>query len=284
MTNRPLLRAGAALATLLLVTWLAACGPGGPSGGSDTFVPELPPVVEPAPHKPVPADTGLPGQWEPTTGLEPTGRLFVVETGEDVSASRGIVIVPGSWGVQEETRDIARQLSTNGVTVAIPDLYEGVVPQSGVAVPELHAGIDQQRAYAIIGAAVARVSASGVEVYLLGSGAGGSLAYEYAAQAGRSFGGVLLDAPSNLPDIVEAWGAPQAPVTLLFGSADGTFLPPARGQIESILDEAGVDARLVEIPGAGTELLEARNFGFSRAGRKLALEEIVAILMQDRAR
>lgn len=284
MTNRPLPRAGQALATLLLVTLLAACGPGGPSDGPDAFVPELPPVVEPPPGEPVAADTGLPGQWEPTTGLEPTGRVFVVEPGEGASPARGLVIVPGSWGVQEETRDVARQLATHGMTVAIPDLYEGVVPQSGVAVPELQAGIDQQRAYAMIGAAVERISAPDTQIFLLGSGAGGSLAYEYAAQADHAFAGVILDAPSNLPDVVETRGAPQAKVTVLFGSADGTFQPPARGQLESVLEGAGVDARLVEIPGAGTELLEARNFGFSRSAMRLTLEKIGEIVMQGGAR
>jgi dienelactone hydrolase len=267
----------------LLLALVAGCESG--SDSQDSYVPELPPVVEPPPEQPVPADTGLPGSWEPTSGLEPTGRLFVVEGDGDEGSSPedGLVIVPGRWGVQKELRDLARQLATKNLVVAIPDLYDGVVPQMAVAVSEIQKGLDRERARALVQAAMERcASTEGVadspDVFVMGVGAGGALAFQHALRTPSPLAGVVLDSPTALPEPGDDPPTIDAPVMILYGTQDASFDADRMARLKGRLKEYGIDARLEGISGAGSELFDSKSMGYSRAAMKSAMERLLELI------
>jgi dienelactone hydrolase len=272
---------GSVLALVLLLTVLAGCGAQDES--PESFVPELPPVVEPPPEEPTPADTGLPGRWEPTSGLEPTGRLFVVSGGGKAPPEAGLVIVPGRWGVQKGLRDLARQLATENLIVAVPDLYDGIVPEMAVAVSEIQKGLDRERARSLIQSALDRCAAEeGLSdpprLFLMGTGAGGALAFLHALNTPSPLAGVVLDAPTPLPEPGEDPESLEAPVLIVHGSQDASFDRDRMGRLEARLEAYSTEARLAPIPGAGSELFDTRAIGHSRAAMKAAMDELLELI------
>jgi dienelactone hydrolase len=269
----------AVLALLLLVLcWAGGCGPGG--GQEEEFVPELPRVVEPVPEEPVPADSGLPGSWVPVTELDPAGRMFVVSGGQDAPPESGLVLVPGRWGVQRELRDLARQLATENLLVAVPDLYDGVVPQMAVSVPELQAGVSRERALKQIGAALEHCATDPdlpeqAPLILFATGGGAPLAFEHALEPRLPLSGLVLDTPTPLPAVDDPVNPMGIPVLVLYGTVDAAFDEDRIARLEAKLERAGAQAELKAISGAGSELFDERAMGFSSAAMKVALEELL---------
>lgn len=260
---------------------LFGCGSG--DAEREAYVPELPSVVEAPPEKPTPADTGLPGSWEPASGLEPTGRMFVVEGGGDEPARAGLVLIPGQWGVQKELRDLARQLATKNLVVAIPDLYDGVVPQTAVAVPELQKGVSVDRAQALIDAALRRCReepavAEDRGVFLLGIGAGGPLAFLAGLDPSEPIAGVILDAPTPLPSPDASAGPFDPRLLLMYGESDMSFDRERMVALRGKLEGHEADAEIVAVRGAGSELFDPRAMGHSSAAMKRALERMLQFI------
>jgi dienelactone hydrolase len=278
------LRPPRAAVLFLVVGPLAVCiGCGSGQEANEGFVPELPPVVEPPPSEPTPADTGLPGSWVPVTELDPVGRMFVVSGGPDAPPTAGLVLVPGRWGVQRELRDLARQLATENLIVAVPDLYDGVVPRMAVSIPELQAGVDEDRALAQIDAALEHCAGADaleepLELFLFGTGGGAPLAFLHALDTDRALAGIVMDSPAPLPTVPEGLGPLEIPVLVLYGTADASFDPDRLAELEATLDRAGTSAELKGISGAGSELFDERAMGFSSSAMKAALNEMLAFI------
>lgn len=269
----------AALMLLALLALSPGCG-GGSGEDQLSFGKPLPSVIEPVPAQPAVADEGKPGTWEAIPGVEPPARMLLVSpTGETGSA--GVVLVPSKWGLNPETRDFARRLAAAGLAIAAPDIYEGVVPQYRLGLEDLQQGVSLPRAEELIGGALARLKSSprmeGRPLAAVGTGVGGFWAYAFAKDHPEQLDGVVMDS-TTLDWDPEALRGVTGKVLLLAGSANSAFSPEILDQIREEFEQAGVDAEVRPIAGAGTDLFNPRATGYSELLAATALEETLDFL------
>lgn len=221
-----------------------------------------PPIVAPPPPAAVVADEGFPGRWDRLDGLDPGVRAFVVGPGGGAS-SVGVVLVPSTWGVTREVRDLARALAARGFAVAVPDVLEGVEATSRLGMRELAAGIDPARAQEVILAALTRLQRDlpGQPVALLALGPGSAWAVGLGERA-RPFAGLAFDTATLGDEEVAALAAIGRPVLALFGDDSSTYPVNRRIALDDAAREAGLALQLYPVPGAGTELFDARSSAF----------------------
>lgn len=276
-------RSSALLLGLLMFLVMLPLTPGcGGQGGEDqlSFGKPLPPVIEPVPEQPVPADEGEPGVWESIPGVEPPARLFFVAP-EGETGIGGVVLVPSKWGLSPEARDFARRLAAAGFVVAAPDIYEGLVPQYRLGLEDLQLGVSLPRAEELIGGALERLKSTprlkGRAMAAVGTGVGGSWAFAFAKDHPGELDGVALDS-TILDRHPESLRGVEGEVLLLVGSANMAFPPDDLDQIREAFAQVGVDAEVRIIAGAGTDLFNPRAIGYSEQLAETALRELIDFL------
>ncbi|RMG48955.1 MAG: hypothetical protein D6718_00785 [Acidobacteria bacterium] len=271
-------RAVAAAGALLVA---ASCSPGPPADPVAARLEEadriIASVVEPVPGAPSTADEGRPGRYEPVPGIEPPVRQFVVGD-EEGPARPGIVLVHTRWGLDAGMRDLARRFAERGFAVAVPDLFEGVVATSRISSEELVAGVGEERAIAILRAAVealgAREGVDAERIGLLGISVGGIWGLRFA----ETHGGVAAIACDTtlLPDDPEAFPRIGVPLLLAVCDQRAAFDGAARDRIRRAAEQAGVPFEMAVIQGCGTDLFDSRAIGFNAVSEQEAFERVAA--------
>jgi dienelactone hydrolase len=253
---------------------LVACGD---KGDPTPIVTPLPEILAAVPSAPTPADAGQPGSYEALRGIDPPARVFVVEP---TGAARGsVIVVHGAWGLEAETRLLARELAGFGYWVVAPDFYDGFEPTSRVVTNEMIAGQRADRNRAILSASRARLE----------SALGASLAPP--AVIGLARGGEwALDWLQTQPDIrlavldstvlrVEAFTlAPALKLVVMCGSENMSLAATRRAEQLGAARQSGIQLEFDVIEGPGNDLFDHRAQGFMLTGRAEALRRLQAWL------
>jgi carboxymethylenebutenolidase len=271
MLDRSTLTLALCLAAAALA--FTACGDTRPTQQPDF---EAPPIVEPVPEEPRPADEGEAGTFE-AADVEPPARQLVVPAIGEGEATAGIVLVHSVWGVDESFRDLARELARHGFVVVAPDLYEGVVSTTRLSHEDLVQGIARERAVDLIRAAVARLDeAPGrpeLPEIIVSLRAGAPFA-ALAASESEDVDGLVIDT-GVLPEPAIPDRELGFPTLLLAGERNRSFTPRVRERLQQSFKEAGNTLVLELLPGAGTDLFDDRAMGFSAVARDAAMERLV---------
>jgi carboxymethylenebutenolidase len=157
-------------------------------------------------------------------------------------AKWGILLLHGQWGLNDDVRDWADQLSDLGYRVAVVDLFDGAVAQTPEEAQTLIAQLDQKAANAKYHAALKLLAAPGRKLATVGWGFGGSQALHAGAAAPVVAATVLYDAPPVL---------------------DVDVLKGLRGPVLGVFNRNGVD-----VP---REQLQAFASSMKRANKTLSL-------------
>ena len=255
------LTAGAALVLIAAGTALlvAGCRKAERTGPP---VKPYPPIVAPLPPVATVADEGFPGKWEALEGIEPGIRAFVVGPAAGDPAG-GVVVVPSVWGISREVRDLARALAARGFAVVMPDPLEGVEATSRLGMKELAAGIVPARVQEAILAALARLQRDlpGKPVALLALGQASPWVIGLGERA-RPFSALAFDTAALGESEVAQLAAAGRPVLALFGDNSSTYAMDRRLALDEAARNAGLALQLYPVPGAGTELFDARASAF----------------------
>jgi carboxymethylenebutenolidase len=238
----------------------------------------LPSVLAQIPEQPVTADEGKPGQIQKLAAVQPATRVFVVEPAGEAPAP-GVLLVHGVWGLDSETRNVARDLAAQGFLVVAPDLYDGLEPTSGLVTKEMLKAVTPTRNRATLDAALDLLMKTprlqGHKHMLVGLGVGGQWAMPWL-DSDRGFAAVAFDS-SALMSTPPGPGY-KGPMLLLCGAESMSFAAAARDSITKTYSDAGVQIRVHSIAGAGTDLFDAQAKGFSASARVDAMNTLVEFL------
>lgn len=237
-----------------------------------------PSVVAEVPRTPVVADAGSPGTWEALEGIEPGVRAFVVGPADAAPAS-GVVLVSSSWGISRETRDLARSLAARGFAVVIPDVLEGIEATSRLGMKELTAGVSLPRAQAVILAGLARLQRDlpGKPIALVTLGGADRWVISLAEKA-QPFAALAFDSAALGDKEIASLAAAGRPVLALFGDESSAYPLERRIALDETARRAGLALQLYPVPGAGTELFDAKANSFSAVAYDEALARLEAFL------
>lgn len=257
--------------------WLALACPG-PNRAPLEPTLTLPPVLAPIPDQPVTADEGKQGRVQKLVTAQSATRVFVVEPAGDAPAP-AVLLVHGIWGLDSETRSVARDLAAEGYVVVAPDLHDGLEPTSGLVTKELLKAADPARHRATLDAALDLLAKTprvrGQKRMLVGLGVGGQWAMPWL-NADRGFAAVALDSSALMS--TPAPSGYKGPMLLLCGAASMSFSPAVRDSIAKTYSDAGVQIRIQPIEAAGTDLFDAQAKGFSAFARVSAMKQLVEFL------
>lgn len=124
-----------------------------------------------------------------------TGEAFQAYMAGPRGAKWGILLLHGDWGLNDDVRDWADQLSDLGYRVAVVDVFDGSVAQTAEEAAPLAARFDQKAANAKYRAGLDLLSAPGRKLATVGWGFGGSQALHAAASMPVVAATVVFDAP-----------------------------------------------------------------------------------------
>jgi dienelactone hydrolase len=252
---------GAALILIALGTALLTAGCR-KSERSGPPVKPYPSIVAPLPPAPVVADEGFPGTWEALAGIEPGVRAFVVGPG-DGGPVGGVVIVPSSWGIGREVRNLGRSIAARGFAVVVPDVLEGVEATSRLGMRELAAGISPARAQEVILAGLARLQGDLADQPVAVVALGASSAWVIGLrERARPFSAIAFDTATLAEKDISALAAAGRPVLALFGDDSSAYPLERRITLDDAARRTGLALQLYPVPGAGTELFDVRASSF----------------------
>lgn len=123
------------------------------------------------------------------------GEAFQVYIAGPRGAKWGILLLHAQWGLNDDVRDWADQLSDLGYRVAVVDVFDGAVAQTADEAEALAAALDQKVANAKYRAGLELLSAPGRKLATVGWGFGGSQALYAGTAAPIVAATVIYDAP-----------------------------------------------------------------------------------------
>lgn len=123
-----------------------------------------------------------------------TGEAFQAYISGPRGAKWGILLLHGDWGLNDDVRDWADQLSDLGYRVAVVDVFDGAVAQTAEEAATLATQFDQKAANAKYRAGLDLLSAPGRRLATVGWGFGGSQALHAGASAPIVAATVVYDA------------------------------------------------------------------------------------------
>lgn len=162
----------------------------------------------------------------------------------------GVVMIHEWWGLNDQIKDMARELARQGYRVLAVDLYGGEVAETPERARELRTGINQQAATDNLQAAAAYLRVQGAQrVASLGWCFGGGQSLELA----------LSEEPLNATVIYYGQPVTDAnrlasirwPVLGIFGAEDTSIPVENVRAFEQALNEAGIENSIHIYPGVG---------------------------------
>jgi dienelactone hydrolase len=196
-----------------------------------------------------------------------------------MAPAAGVVLVPNTWGIGREVRDLARALAARGFAVVVPDVLEGVEATTRLGMRELSAAIVPARVHDAILASLKRLQSDlgGTPVALVALGSGSAWAIELGERA-RPFAAIAFDTAALSPTGVEALAAIGRPVLALFGDNSSAYPVDRRIALDEQAQRLGLALELYPVPGAGSELFDARASSFYPPAYDEALARLEAFL------
>lgn len=148
-----------------------------------------------------------------------TGEAFQAYMSGPRGAKWGILLLHGDWGLNDDVRDWADQLSDLGYRVAVVDVFDGTVAQTAEEAAALAAQFDQRAANDKYRAGLDLLSAPGRKLATVGWGFGGSQALHAGASAPVVAATIVYDAPPVMD--ADVLGKLRGPVLGVFSRNDG---------------------------------------------------------------
>ena len=162
-----------------------------------------------------------------------------------------VIVIQEWWGLNDNTKDIARRFAAEGFVALAPDLYHGQVVSEPNEARKLVMALDMDAAVGEIQAAIdfllQQQSVAGSKVGLTGFCMGGRLVLMTALVDDRLgaavpwYGGPLS---------AEQAGQVKAPILGLYGEQDGGIPAASVRAMQQGLDAAGIANEMVIYPGA----------------------------------
>jgi carboxymethylenebutenolidase len=166
-----------------------------------------------------------------------------------------IIVVHGDHGLNNWTKDQARNLAARGYVVLAVDLYRGEIAQNDEAAHELMRALPDDRALRDLEAAftylVARLDIRKTKIGVIGWNMGGWYALQLAIHEPSLAACAVNDSalPTDTADISRI----RAPVLGNFGADDRGIPPEVLREFEIAMKSAGDSADLKAYPGASDD-------------------------------
>jgi carboxymethylenebutenolidase len=198
-------------------------------------------------------------------------------------AAPGIVVIQEWWGLNAQIRDVARRLAREGYVAIVPDLFHGKVATDPEQAHVLTRGLEEDRAYADLEAAVAWLRASpqvadrkiGVIGFCLGGGYAQGLALR-----DRSLAAAVMFYGSPVTD-AKALGALRCPLQAHFGEQDDGIPLEKVEALRAGLEKAGKEGEVFLYAGAGHAFMNDARPSYHRDAARQAWARTLAFLQKQ---
>lgn len=317
--NNPLLLLGAGAVLALIVAGVVlfglppamekTAGPDGSLGGNETEKPapqeELPPVEVPPAETPVlntpepPASSGEESQGTAETvstespypefdhSLVESGPVRYYGTREGFLAQPkkagtypGVVMIHGWWGLNDNIKEMAERLASEGYAVLAVDLFKGKVADTPTEALSLVNGLDEGEALQNMKAAITHLRATGVTQFAsLGWGFGGGQSMQLTL-SGTHLDATVIYYGDLVTEAVRLQGI-SWPVLGVFGEEDQTVVVQSARDFQSSLNLRGITNEIYIYPGVGHDFMNPDQSSFSPAEAKDAWEKTLAFLEKN---
>jgi len=172
-------------------------------------------------------------------------------------AGPGIIVLQEWWGVDSYIKGVCDDLSNEGFTALVPDLYHGELAKHTEMdkAAELMNSLPPDRSARDMGGAVdfllKHEAVRGQNVGAVGFCMGGMLSMVLAAQQGDRIGAVVAYYGMPLGDMEPDWSNYTAPTMVHVAGNDDFFPPDACESLGAKLRDMGKDVTVHVYPGTG---------------------------------
>lgn len=162
----------------------------------------------------------------------------------------GVVMIHEWWGLNDNIKDMAKQLANEGYFVFAVDLYDGKVAKDAQDAGQMTAALDQEKALANMKAAYTYLKNQGVpKVASLGWCFGGGQSMQLAL-SGEPFDATVIYY-GNLETDKNKLANINWPVLGVFGDQDQTIAVGTVNEFDKALDTLNIENEIYIYPGVG---------------------------------
>jgi carboxymethylenebutenolidase len=218
------------------------------------------------------------GQYEvvsdPVNYFEDTNGFYAKPSVE--GSYPGVILIHEWWGLNDNIKDMAELLASDGYIVLAVDLYEGKVAQNQDEARQLTSSLNQTRAVENMKAAVEYLREQGAsKVGSLGWCFGGGQSLQLALNDGIDatiiYYGRLVDDEDQLSKIT--W-----PVLGIFGDKDTSILVDSVNAFDAALDKLNIENEIYIYPNVGHAFANPSGMNYAPEETKDAWEKTLAFL------
>lgn len=264
------------IAVLLLVLTLPACTPA--VNNTNTPLPQTNSAQTSTNSAMLDSHLNVAIKTEDVTYFENTKGFFAAP--EQVGNYPGVVMIHEWWGLNDNIKDMARQLAKEGYNVLAVDLYNGVVAKTADEARAQTSGLDQNKALQNMKAALSFLKTKGATKlasfgWCFGGGQSMQLALnESDLSATVIYYGTLIDDETQLKNI--KW-----PVLGVFGDKDQSITPDKVKAFETALNKLGIQNEIHIYPGVGHAFANPSGQSYAPNETKDAWEKTLKFLNQN---
>ena len=190
----------------------------------------------------------------------------------------GVILIHEWWGLNDNMRDMARNLASHGYTVFAADLYAGQVATTPEGARQLFTTFDTEKGISNVHDVVEILKTRyGVEkVATIGWCSGGSQSLNYAL-SGNELDATILYYGQPVTD-EDRLAQIHWPVLGIFGGKDPNISAERISGFESALDDLGIENEIHVYPGVGHGFANPSGASYSPEATKDAWHSTVAFL------
>lgn len=215
------------------------------------------------------------------TGPNATAAFVAYPSGK--GAGPAVVVVHEWWGLNGQIRDVARKLAAQGYVAIVPDLYHGKVASDAEQAHILVRGLEDERVFADLDAAIARLRAeprvgAKSRIGILGFCMGGAYTLGEALRRQDLAVAVMFYGPPETESAKLA--ALSAALQAHFGGADDGIPAERVEAFRTGLAKAGKSAEVFVYPTAGHAFMNETRPSYHAEAARQAWTRTVAFLQK----
>lgn len=193
----------------------------------------------------------------------------------------GVVMIHEWWGLNDNVRDMARQLAAEGYMVLAVDLFEGnVAATPDEALSQINS-LNQERAVENMNAAVSYLKERGAtSLASLGWCFGGGQSLQLALAEGTALDATVIYYGNLVTDEAEL-AKIKWPVLGIFGAEDQSIPVDTVNAFDEALDRVGTENEIYIYPGVGHAFANPSGMGYAPEETKDAWEKTLAFLAKN---
>jgi carboxymethylenebutenolidase len=191
----------------------------------------------------------------------------------------GVVLIHEWWGLNDNIKDMARELAGQGYVALAVDLFDGKVATTSDQARQLVSSLDQAKALDNMKAAVAYLRQQGTaKVASLGWCFGGGQSLQLSLADGLD--ATIIYYGHTLADEAELRSV-DGPVLGIFGEADASIPVSSVREFDAALDRLGIQNEIYIYPGVGHAFANPTGANYAPAETKDAWEKTLAFLERN---